>query len=805
MPLENYQPFPQDIPVIAKADLFLYPAIIVPIFLDDKEDLKAVNYSIENDCPLMICCLKDKVSNSKSFEDFYDAGVVGSIMRKIELPNQKVKILFQGLARGKIVKHVNQAPFIAHVELLKTLEDETHTIDIIMNNIKELVKEFAEHSNLFPNELQSSIFDNIDHNKAIDLIASMLKISKDEHYELFIEEDLEKRLLLLLKFLTFTLQQAKLQHDIKSKVNGRINRFNKEFFLKEQIKQIRKELGEDDTKEEELENYHKLLDKKAKFMNEKAYKEIKKQINRLQRMHPDSSDANTLQTYVEWVLEVPFEKNHKTDFDINMVQKRLDKDHFGLEKPKDRITEFFAVKALLKKRNLDQTLSKGTILCFIGPPGVGKTSLANSIAVALKRSLIRIALGGLEDVNELKGHRRTYVGAMPGRVVQGIIDAGTMNPVIVLDEIDKINRNMRGDPSATLLEILDPEQNHNFRDYYLNFDIDLSNSIFIATANDRSMIPHALQDRLEFIELNSYTPDEKFEIAKKYLVNQELKKHGILKKELSISPGALKLIIERYTREAGVRNLRMQIAKVTRKCAKRLLDQENKISINPRNLSEFLDKEIFDIDLATKTNPIGEVNGLAFTPVGGEVLKVEALSTYGKGQLKVTGSLGNVMQESASIAFSVVKHLITHNKLDIHNVNLTNVELIDKDKDHNINNTNFYNFYDIHLHALEGAIPKDGPSAGITMATAISSILIKQCVRADLAMTGELTLQGKVLPIGGLKEKLIAAFKAKIKTVLIPIKNYQKDLDEIPQSIKEGLEIIAVDHINEVLEHALVK
>ena len=519
-------------------------------------------------------------------------------------------------------------------------------------------------------------------------------------------------------------------------------------------------------------------------------------------MHPDSADANTLQSYLDWVLEIPFENVAKKKSSITEVSKHLNADHYSLEKPKERIEEYFALRELLELRGVGEKVNNGAILCFAGPPGVGKTSLANSIAKALKRELVRIALGGLEDVNELRGHRRTYIGAMPGRIVQGLIEAKQMNPVVVLDEIDKVGRSYRGDPTAVLLEILDPEQNNKFRDYYLNFNIDLSKIIFIATANDVSMIPAALRDRMEFIELSSYTPQEKFEIAKKYLLPQELKKHGLKPSDVSISKEALELIISDYTRESGVRNLRRRIADILRKVAKNILTKKNegKISVTAKNLKEFLEKKVYEIEPADKKDQIGLVNGLAWTSVGGDVLRIEAIRIQGKGNMQITGQLGDVMKESAQIAFSVVKVLIDNKKLK---VPMAIVPKFDDDK-HKLEASDVYRRYDLHLHVPEGAVPKDGPSAGITMATAIASILTDTKVKHDIAMTGEITLTGRVLPIGGLKEKLIAAHKAGIKIALIPRKNYDRDLVDIPAEVKADMKIIAVDTIDDVLKNALV-
>ncbi|MDE7216665.1 MAG: endopeptidase La, partial [Helicobacter sp.] len=479
----------------------------------------------------------------------------------------------------------------------------------------------------------------------------------------------------------------------------------------------------------------------------------------------------------------------------------LNADHYSLKKPKERVVEYFAVRELLAQRGKNHKDSKGTILCFYGPPGVGKTSLANSIATALKRQLVRIALGGLEDVNELRGHRRTYVGAMPGRIVQGLIDAKEMNPVMVLDEIDKVGKSYRGDPTSVLLEILDPEQNVEFRDYYANFNLDLSQIIFIATANDVGAIPPPLRDRMEFIEVNSYTPQEKFEIAKKYLIPQELKKHGLHASEIHFQPSALKEIIEKYTREAGVRNLRRQIAHIMRKAATLLLDEtESKISLSVKNLPEYLDKIVFEIDETDKKDAVGVVNGLAWTSVGGDVLKIEALKLKGKGQLQLTGSLGDVMKESAQIAFSVVKGLIDDGILQTPPFPQPKARDDEDDNEHE----EIYHVYDLHLHVPEGATPKDGPSAGIAMASAMASILCNLPVRQTIAMTGEITLRGKVLAIGGLREKLIAAHKAGVKKALIPRKNFQRDLKDIPQEVLDSVEIVAVEHIREVFKEVLV-
>ncbi len=795
MQIDNYATFPAKVNIIVEDDIFLYPFMISPIFLSNQNDIEAVNSALESNSLIMIVPSKEGHKGERNFKACYDAGVIGTVMRKVMLPDSRVKILFQGLAKGRIIEELDEHPMSAIVDIIKKEKYNELKINAILEILREKTRTLSTTSGLFPPDLLRTIEENHDPDRIADLISSTIRLKKDQAYKLFIETNMEKRLLELIEIISQEIKLSKLQREIKSKVHSKIDKVNKEYFLKEQLKEIQKELGLDTQREEEIEEYRQKLNSKKRFMSKDAIKEIEKQINRFAKIHPDSSDANMIQGYLDWVLEIPFGKYSKKKVDINDVKKQLDLDHYSLKKPKERIEEYFAVRELMQKRGIKRVDKQGEILCFIGPPGVGKTSLANSIAKALKRELVRIALGGLEDVNELRGHRRTYIGAMPGRIVQSLIEAKEMDPVIVLDEIDKVARSYRGDPTAVLLEILDPEQNDKFRDYFLNFNIDLSKIIFIATANQLSMIPSPLRDRMEFIYLSSYTPQEKYEIAKKYLLPQELKKHALKPQEVHITPGALKLIISNYTREAGVRNLRRRVADILRKVAKELLEDSSKkkVTISVKNLSKYLDKEVFTIDPIDKIDAIGIVNGLAWTSVGGDVLKIEAIKTKGKGSLQLTGSLGEVMKESAKIAFSVISVLIDKKRLKI------DPKLLPSNED-----TQIYKSYDLHIHVPEGATKKDGPSAGIAMATVIASILSERKIRANVAMTGELTLTGRVLPIGGLKEKLIAAHKAKIETVLIPQKNYEKDLEEIPDEVLKALNIVAVKNIDEVLKVALV-
>jgi len=588
MKLSDYSNFPADIPVIAEDEIFLYPFMIAPLFLSDESNIKAAAKAIEEGSLVIVCPTKPSHEGERNFEALYDAGVVGSIMRKVALPDGRVKVLFQGLARAKTFAKVSENPLIARVDVIEATSVNSLKIDAILEILREKVRKLAAVSNYFPPDLLRTIEENHDYNRIIDLICSTVKLKKEQAYALFVESNTEKRFLELIEHIIDEIEANKLQKEIRSKVHTHIEKVNKEYFLKEQLKQIQKELGSDTSRDEELEEYRKKLEAKKAKMSAEAYKEVAKQIERYSRMHPDSSDASMTQTYLDWALEVPFGDESKKELKISEVEAQLDKDHYSLEKPKERIAEFFAVKELMELRGIKN--SSGAILCFWGPPGVGKTSLANSIAEALKRPLVRIALGGLEDVNELRGHRRTYVGAMPGRIVQGLISAKKMNPVVVLDEIDKVAKSGRGDPTAALLEILDPEQNSEFRDYYLNFNIDLSKVIFIATANDVGNIPAPLRDRMEFIGISSYTPQEKYEIASRYLLPQELKKHGLKKSEVSISKVALKELIHSYTREAGVRNLRRRIANMARKVAREILEhpEVSKVSLTVKNSQRLL-------------------------------------------------------------------------------------------------------------------------------------------------------------------------------------------------------------------------
>ena len=793
MQLSNYEPFPTQLPIIIEDNLFIYPFMISPLFLTKKEDIDAASYAMEKNSLIFLTTTKEGLEGSRELKNINAIGVIGSIMRKVHIPDGRVKILFQGLAKGEITSIIESVEIddelfqIATINLIENELYEELKVAALVGVLNEKLQQLSKIQNNIPADLLKTIAETDEPYRISDLVASLLKLSKTEAYEIYKEQNIERRLMSLIDIIVSEIEAARVEKEIRSKVHSKIERTNKEYFLKEQIKEINKELGTDNQKDEEIAEFRDRLEKMKSHMTEDSYKEISKQLDRFARTHPDSGDAQQIHTYLEWVFELPFGKITGKSLKVSDVQRELDKDHFSLEKPKERIVEFFSVRELANLRGISLDKNSGVILCFWGPPGVGKTSLANSIANALGRPLVRIALGGLEDVNELRGHRRTYVGAMPGRVVQGLIDAKSIDPVIVLDEVDKVGRNYRGDPTSALLEILDPEQNREYRDYYLNFDMDLSKAIFIATANDLNTIPAPLRDRMEFIEVSSYTPEEKLEIAKGYLIPQELKKHALNKNEFKITDEALRVLIDEYTREPGVRGLRRKIAGLMRKVATALLKDSSidRVTITKNKLSTFADKKVFEVSKVDEIPLIGVVNGLAWTSVGGDMLKVEAIKIKGKGSVKLTGSLGNIMKESAHIAFSVIKILIDTKKLEV-------------------DDSKVYKQYDLHIHVPEGATPKDGPSAGITIAVAIASILSEKKVDNRVAMTGELTLIGKVLPIGGLKEKLIAAYKAGVTKALIPDKNYERDLDDIPDEVKNSINIIAVSSIEEVLHEALL-
>lgn len=791
------------IPILVEDDLFVYPFMIAPIFVGDSANKKAIEYAEKNNTQICVICSKDGNQNEREFDAIFDCGVVGNIIRKVELPNGKIKILFQGSYKAKIISHEGKNPLLASVAPINLEYKDPKHADVYLKFFKEKIADFNEFLEFASPDILTTINDALEPNRTMDLVLNLLRLNKKTAYSFFTEQVFEDKVDKILLHIDELVQSKKIENEIKDRVKKKTNQKNREYFLNEQLNIVKEELKRlhkitKNKQEDECDgncggscenqeiSYEEKLEKLRPFINDEIYKEVKSQIDKFNRLGSANADGAASAEYVEWVFRMPFANVVDENLSLKAIENQLNKDHYSLEKPKERIIEYFATKELRQKRGKD--IGGGFILCFVGPPGVGKTSLANSIATALNRELVRIALGGVDDVSELRGHRRTYVASMPGRIIQGLINARQMNPVIVLDEIDKITgRTTHGNPEAALLEILDPEQNDKFRDNYLNFNLNLNKIIFIATANDISTISAPLRDRMEFIFVNSYTDDEKFEIAKKYLIPQELKKHGLEPDEALFSEEAIKSIIEEYTRESGVRNLRRKIAQIARKIARKIISQDaQKIEITNENLKEFLDKKVYDINFADDKNRIGIVNGLAWTSVGGDTLKIEAVRIKGKGELKITGQLGDVMKESAQIAFSLAKVLIDEGQIPVASDQI-------------------YKEFDLHIHIPEGATPKDGPSAGITLLTAIASILSQKPVDGRLAMTGELTLSANVLPIGGLKEKLIAAHKAKISRVLIPRKNYERDLDDLPDIVRKNLQIIPVDCATDVLKYALCK
>lgn len=810
---------------------FVFPFMIISLLTSDESNIKALTYAKENNKPLFVAMAKEGAEGERvELDKIYEYGVVGNIIRTTSLEDGVQKVLFQGKQKAKILRRGEAGEVV--VEAVESFVEDKAEFDGLIEFIKQELRSFAALNKNIPKEIVKSIEKSSDAERICDLILSILQLDKQLTYELFCEANLNIRLFEVAKLLKDLIESKKLQKHIEERVNAKMVKNNKNYFLKEQLKEIRKELGESVAVEDEIKEYKEKFQAKKPFMSQTGQKEVQKQLTRLGRSNQESMEANVISTWLDAVFEIPFESKTQNRYNFEKVREILDKEHYGIFKAKERIVEYFAVQEFLQKREKKE--QKGAILCLVGAPGVGKTSLANSVATALGRKLARIALGGLDDTNELRGHRRTYVGSMPGRIVNALVEAKEMNPVVVLDEIDKLSKNMRGDPAAAMLEILDPEQNFKFRDYYLNFDIDLSQVIFIATANDASAIPHALRDRMEIIELDSYTPQEKFQIAKNYLIPSESAKHGFEKGELSFTKAAIELVIDSYTRESGVRGLRKQIAKICRKSAvERLKDSaaatvaeadaktaaQNgasseaelskpnlKVKITPKNVEVMLEKRVFDSEAKVCESAVGVVNGLGWTSAGGLILKIEAIKLRGKGALQLTGQIGKVMEESCKISLSLAKLLFDQGVVKPSEVKATAGEAVAERETAGTAAAKppFYNAFDLCLHIPEGAMQKDGPSAGTAMTTAFVSILSGRAVRGDVAMTGEITLSGRVLAIGGLKEKLIAAYNAGVKRALIPQKNYERDFGELPEEVKKGLEVIGVSRIEEVLKLALV-
>ncbi|MCS7203229.1 MAG: endopeptidase La [Thermodesulfovibrio sp.] len=764
---------PTELPVLPVRDIVVFPYMIIPLFVGRDISIKAVEHALNTNRLILLLTQRDFNIELPEPQDLYDIGTVCMIMRMLRLPDGRLKILVQGLSKAKVSEFIQIENFyIAKIEKLQDIQIKELTLEheALVRTVKEqLEKAISLGKNIPPDAMV--IIENIDEpGRLADLIAANFGLKSIEAQQILEIVDPVERLKRIGELLNREIQLLTIQQKIQKEARNEIDKTQREYFLREQLKAIQRELGDIDEKAEEINEFKRKIEE-AK-MPESVKQEAEKQLKRLERMHSEAAEAAIIRTYLEWLTELPWSRSTEDRLDIRTAKEILDRDHYNLEKVKERILEYLSVRKLKEKM-------KGPILCFIGPPGVGKTSLGRSIAKALGREFIRISLGGVRDEAEIRGHRRTYVGALPGRIIQGIKQAGTNNPVFMLDEIDKLGVDFRGDPASALLEVLDPEQNNSFVDHYLGVPFDLSKVMFICTGNIADTIPPPLRDRMEIIYLSGYTEEEKLQIAKKYLVPKQLEENGLNSDVLKISDKAIRYIITHYTREAGVRNLEREIANLCRKVAKYIVeDKKKKFYITADSVTKFLGAPKYLPEEELKKDEVGVATGLAWTESGGDVIYVEATIMKGKGNLILTGQLGDVMKESAQAALSYVR--AKAKKLNI--------------------DEKLFSTMDLHVHVPAGAIPKDGPSAGITMASAIASAFTGKPLRKDVAMTGEITLRGRVLPVGGLKEKVLAAKRMGIKTVILPARN-RKDVDEMPKYIKEGINIILVDSMDEVIKH----
>ena len=759
--------------VLPLRDIVVFPHMIVPLFVGREKSVKALEGVMRDDKQILLVTQKDASVDDPSIEDIHEFGTVGSVLQLLKLPDGTVKVLVEGIRRAKITEYKdNTEHFEAYAEGVFEDNDNDKDLDAVARSVINQFEQYVKLNKKIPAEVLVSLNQIDDPSKLADTIASHISIRVSEKQELLEIISTSERLEKVYGLMESEIGVLQVEKKIRGRVKRQMEKTQREYYLNEQLKAIQKELGDsDDSRDESNELEEKInklkLSREAK---EKAHAELKK----LRSMSPMSAEATVVRNYLDWILGIPWKKRSRVKADLSYAEDVLDADHYGLEKVKERILEYLAVQHRVKKM-------KGPILCLVGAPGVGKTSLGKSIAKATGRNFVRISLGGVRDEAEIRGHRRTYIGSMPGKIIQSMKKAKYSNPIFMLDEVDKLGADFRGDPSSALLEVLDPEQNSAFNDHYLEVDYDLSDIMFIATANTLR-IPPALLDRMEIIRLSGYTEDEKVEIANRHLIKKQMDAHGLKDGEWSINDEALRNLIRVYTREAGVRSLERELANLARKCTRELVqNKKDGVEINIDNLSEYAGVEKYRYGEVEEESLIGMTTGLAWTEVGGEILSVEAIQVPGKGNIKYTGKLGDVMQESIQAAWSYVRA---------------------RSLDFGVKPTLFEK-KDMHIHVPEGATPKDGPSAGVAMITSIVSSLTQIPVSKDVAMTGEISLRGRVLPIGGLKEKLLAALRGGITTVLIPDENL-KDLKEIPDNVKEGLKILSVKHVDEVLEHALV-
>ena len=773
-PPQNVE-IPDQLPLLPVRDIVVFPYMVLPLFVGREMSIKAIEAALAGNRMIFLATQKALDVENPTPDDIHAIGTVGIIMRMLKLPDERIKILVQGLSKAKISGYIQTDPYYSvRIEKINETKAASSTLEseAVMRTVKEQIERIVSLGKVLIPDVMVVIENLEDPGRLADMIASNLGLKVEVTQSVLEITEPLKRLRQISEILAKEIEVLSMQQKIQAQAKGEMDKTQREYFLREQLKAIQKELGELDERAEEVAEFRKRV-KDAK-MPEKVLKETEKQLKRLEKMHPDTAESATVRTYLEWMVELPWSKKSKDNLDLRAANKVLNEDHYDLEKVKERILEYLAVRKLKEKM-------KGPILCFVGPPGVGKTSLGKSIARALGREFVRISLGGVRDEAEIRGHRRTYVGALPGRMIQGMKQAGTSNPVFMLDEIDKVGMDFRGDPSAALLEVLDPEQNNTFTDHYLGVPFDLSEVMFITTANLIDPILPALRDRMEIIEIPGYTEEEKLGIAQRYLIPRQLNEHGITEKHVKIVEAAIRQIIIHYTREAGVRNLEREIANVMRKVAKKVAEGKGLgFPVNAGNLHKYLGVPKFVPESELEKDEIGVATGLAWTEAGGDVLYIEATVMKGKGALTLTGHLGDVMKESAQAALSYVRS---------------------REKTLGIN-PDMFTKQDLHIHVPAGAIPKDGPSAGITMATAIASAMAQVPTRRDLAMTGEITLRGRVLPIGGLKEKILAAKRARLTSVILPKRN-KKDLDEIPKHILKGIQLVFADTMDDVMKVAL--
>jgi ATP-dependent Lon protease len=767
---------PDTLPVLPLPDAVVFPYMILPLFVNREKGTKAVDQSLaENRMILLVAQRNGNVDDPKA-EDLYRVGTVSVIMRMLKLPDGRIRVLVQGLSRAEVENYDESKPYLVAKVVPKTeptVTTDSVELEALIRNVKASLEKAVSLGKNMSQDLVAIAANLDDAARLADLVASNLDLKVDKAQQVLELIDPTARLRLVHELMAKEIDVLEVQNDINTQARGEIDKTQREFYLRQQMKAIQQELGEGNEVQEEIESYRARI-KKAKMPAEVA-EEAERQLGRLERMHPDAAETATLRNYLDWMVGLPWSKSTKDNLDLKKAQRILDEDHYGLEKIKERILEHLAVRKLKKD-------TKGPILCFVGPPGVGKTSLGRSIARALGRKFVRISLGGVHDEAEIRGHRRTYVGAMPGRIIQSINQAGTNNPVFMMDEVDKIGADFRGDPSSALLEVLDPEQNFAFRDNYLGVPFDLSNVMFVTTANMLDPIQPAFRDRMEIIQLSGYTEQEKLEIAKRHLIPKQIQEHGLHKNQIHFTDEAVRMMINQYTQEAGLRSLEREIASVCRKVARQIATGEKKArKIHTDNLDTFLGRPRVFQDELLKRDQVGVATGLAWTPVGGDILFVEATAMRGRGGLMLTGQLGDVMKESAQAALSYARsHAADFGIKD-----------------------DFFTKNDIHVHVPEGSIPKDGPSAGVTMATAMLSLLTGKAVHRKIAMTGEITLRGEVLPVGGIKEKVLAAHRAKIDTVILPALN-KRDLEDVNEEIRKEMKFIFVDNVKDVFKAALL-